>query len=114
MGSESRLFRNNKQRRSNLAECLIAPLGAAQGQEALSSGVRQRQKKMFLFSTGILHLDKTAKKAQIKKDIRITNNYRESLRTYSETAEYTLKSSKTNKNPVILKKESLLCNKGSQ
>lgn len=48
------------------------------------------------------------------KDSRITNNHTQSLQTYSETIEYTLKSSKNNKNPVIVKKESLSCNKGSQ
>lgn len=48
------------------------------------------------------------------KDSRITNNHTQSLQTYSETTEYTLKSSKNNKNPVIVKKESLHCNKGSQ
>lgn len=48
------------------------------------------------------------------KDSRITNNHTQSLQTYSETTEYTLKSSKNNKNPVIVKKESIRCNKGSQ
>lgn len=62
MGIESSLVRNNKQRQSNGAEWLIAPLGAAQEQEALSTGMRQRQNKIFLFSTGILHLDKKVKK----------------------------------------------------
>lgn len=48
------------------------------------------------------------------EDSRITNNHTQSLQTYSETTEYTLKSSKNNKDPVIVKKESLSCNKASQ
>lgn len=67
MGSESRLVRNNKQRQSNGAEWLIGPPGAAQEQEVLSTGVRQRQNNILLFSTGTLHLDKKAKKVQMKK-----------------------------------------------
>lgn len=60
---------------------------------------------------------KVKQEAQIiiikRKDSRITNNHTQSLQTYSETPEYTLKSSKNNKNPVIVKKESLSCNKQS-
>lgn len=48
------------------------------------------------------------------KDSRITNNCTQTLWAYSETTEYTLKSSKNSRKPVIMKKERLSCNKGSQ
>lgn len=64
MGSESSWVRNNKQRQSNGAEWLIAPPGTAQEQGVLSTGVRQKQNKILRFSTGIIHLDKAAKKCK--------------------------------------------------